>query len=203
MNWKLIYKIKPIQKMGWYHTSLDPDLEKALKDYDICAGSFLDLGTGAGTQAVELTKRGFSVTGTDLSDAVIKQASSLSDDVKFLTDDIVNTKLSESYDYVFDRGCFHVLGEKDRSAYVENVVKLVHPNGDGFFFLKCLSEKQPKIDIGPIKIPETLGPQRFSVCMIEELFGEHFDILDIFDTVYQGTRAESPKAIFVVMRSKS
>ena len=203
MNWKLIYRLIPIQKMGWYHESLDSDLEKVLKEYDIHSGSFLDLGTGPGTQAVELAKKGFSVTGTDLSEAAIKQAASLSDSVKFLTDDIVNTKLSKSYDYVFDRGCFHVLGEKDRSAYIENVVKLVRPNGDGFYFLKCLSEKQPKIDIGPIKIPETLGPQRFSVCMTEDLFGEHFDILDIFATVYQGTRAESPKALLVVMRSKS
>ena len=192
MNWKLIYRIIPIQKMGWYHTSLDPDLEKALKDYDIHSGSFLDLGTGAGTQAVELTKRGFSVTGTDISEAAIEKASRLSNSVQFLQDDILSTKLTETYDYVFDRGCFHVLSKKQRPGYIENVVRLLKSNGDGFYFLKCLSDKH-----------QGIGPHRFSEKLIKKIFAEHFDILDIYDTVYQGTRAESPKALFVVMRSKS
>jgi SAM-dependent methyltransferase len=192
MNWKLIYRIIPLQKMGWYFAPLDPDLEKALKAYEIDSGSFLDLGTGAGTQAVELAKRGFTVTGTDIAGAAIAKASKRADSVRFLQDDIVSTKLTETYDCVFDRGCFHVLSERHRSAYIENVVRLLKANGNGFFFLKCISDRH-----------QGTGPHRFSEKMIRDLFAEHFDILDMYHTVYQGTRTKAPKALFVVMRSKS
>ncbi len=203
MNWKFIYNMIPIRKMGWYYASLDPDLEKALHEHQIKEGSFLDVGTGPGTQAVRLAERGFKVTGTDISGTAVQKASELSKDVCFLQDDILHTSLEDQFDYVFDRGCFHVLREKDWPSYIENLTKIVKPDGKGWVFLKCMSAEQDPIGIGPIRIPESKGPRRFSREKIQEIFSAHFDILDIQETEYQGTREVHPKTLFITMISTS
>ena len=70
----------------------------------------MDLGTGPGTQALELAKRGFSVTGSDIAQSAIKSAQKMSERVDFVTDDILESKFEdESFDYILDRGCFHTL----------------------------------------------------------------------------------------------
>ncbi|MBU0769533.1 MAG: class I SAM-dependent methyltransferase [Proteobacteria bacterium] len=46
-------------------------------------GAFRDLYTGPSTQAIALLKRGFTVTGTDISESGIKKAKKLSNTVDF------------------------------------------------------------------------------------------------------------------------
>ena len=79
---------------------------------------FLDLGTGPATQAIWLAKRGFKVIGSDLSEAAINRARKTyakEDNVNFIVDDILNSKFKDNeFDYIFDRGCFHVLLPSDR-----------------------------------------------------------------------------------------
>jgi len=197
----MVYQIRPAHKMSWYYPSLDPDLVEALKHYKIQDGSFLDIGTGAGNQAVELSKRGFSVTGTDISGTAIKKASQISNGVRFFQDDILNTKLIASFDNIFDRGCFHNLNENLWPVYIDNIKKLLNP--DGYYFLKCLSDKQGRLRVGPLKFPEKRGPSRFSEKRIKQTFSDQFEILDIHHTGYQGNIKKLPKALFVIMRSKS
>jgi methylase of polypeptide subunit release factors len=49
--------------MPWYNEKLDSDLEEELHRRKITNGKFLDLGTGPGTQAIWLAKKGFKVIG--------------------------------------------------------------------------------------------------------------------------------------------
>ena len=51
------------------------DIEIELDKIEIKKGSFLDLGTGPGTQAIKLFKRGFDVTVSDLSPSSIHKES--------------------------------------------------------------------------------------------------------------------------------
>jgi len=46
--------------------------------------NFLDLGTGPGTQAMWLAKRGYKVIGSDLSDAAINRAKNVYANEKML-----------------------------------------------------------------------------------------------------------------------
>lgn len=190
-NWETIYAEMPVEEMPWYSPKLDRDLEKALKDYKIDSGTFLDLGTGPGTQAIELAKKGFDVTGTDVSKDAIERASKLSDKVQFIRDDILHSKINRQFNYIFDRGCFHVMNEEKRPKYVETVRRLLKT--DGMLFLKCFSDKEP--DNGR-------GPYRFSKDMIRQTFGGHFNIKLLHDTEFQGTRKPNPKALFVIMKRK-
>jgi cyclopropane fatty-acyl-phospholipid synthase-like methyltransferase len=138
-----------VEDIPWYFPSLDPDLEKALDNLNINSGTFLDLGTGPGTQAIELEKRGFTVTGTDISKHAFEKASKLSENVNFTQDDILNSKLTKQFDNVFDRGCFHIMSEEKRLKYVETVRELL--NTDGLLFLKCFSDKVPETGGGPYR----------------------------------------------------
>lgn len=180
--------------MPWYNEILDSDLEDELAHRKITNGKFLDLGTGPATQAVWLAKRGFNVIGSDLSGTAIKRANSVyanEKNIDFVVDDILNSKLkANEFDYIFDRGCFHVLLPVDRQRYITKIKQILRNNG--ILFLKCFSDKEPRQE----------GPYKFSQDEIMDLFNKHFEMVSIKETVYQGTLDPYPKALFVVMKFK-
>lgn len=189
MDWESLYKHSEVEYMPWFTKELDVDLEKELRKRDINQGLFLDLGTGPGTQAIALSKQGFTATGTDISKSAIEKAKKLSKAVEFRQDDILNSKLKNQFDYIFDRGCFHVLAPEERNKYVKKVKSLLNKNG--LLFLKCFSVKEKGL---------TQGPYKFSKKDIEELFSKDFIIENVKETVFHGTLDSFPKAIFVVMK---
>jgi SAM-dependent methyltransferase len=198
-DWDDLYKKQSVETMPWYNDSLDLDLERELNSLNLQKGKFLDLGTGPATQAKRLFERGFDVTASDISETAIRLAShrfnkDSDKKINFVVDDILKTKFKESeFNYIFDRGCFHVLPMSSRIHYVAQIKKILIENG--IFFLKCFSDKEP---------PRNPGPYRFSADQIKDLFErEDFIIQNIRDTVYQGTLNPLPKALFIVMRKKS
>jgi len=194
-DWETLYKTQEVESMPWYNESLDPDLELELDKLKIKKGSFLDLGTGPGTQAIRLFERGFDVTASDLSPTSIHKASvrhnkNMINKIKFIVDDIINSHLnSNEFDFIFDRGCFHVISPEKRSKYTEEVNRILKEGG--LVFLKCFSEEEHSRDA---------GPYRFSHNMIKKTFeNSGFKIQSIRETVYQGTLNPLPKALFVVI----
>jgi SAM-dependent methyltransferase len=194
-DWNSLYKNEIVTNMPWYNEKLDHDLEEEIVQRRIPScndNKLLDLGTGPGTQAICLSELGFNVTGSDLSEYAIEKARKSSDRVNFIVDDILDSKFNENeFEYIFDRGCFHVLPINDRSRYVSKVNNILKKNG--ILFLKCFSDKEMLVE---------QGPYRFSPDKIKEIFGSDFEILSIKETVYQGTLDPLPKALFVVMRKK-
>jgi SAM-dependent methyltransferase len=188
-DWNKLYAEMNVEDMHWYLPELDPDLKDALDEYKIGSGTFLDLGTGPGTQAIELKKMGFDVTGIDISENAINKARKLSDSVKFIQDDILNSHMNQQFDFIFDRGCFHIIDEDKRSNYLTQVVKLLNKNG--MLFLKCFSDKNTSTGVGPHLISKTI---------IESLFQEQFNILQIKDSVYQSASSQQKKTLFVVLK---
>jgi ubiquinone/menaquinone biosynthesis C-methylase UbiE len=196
-DWNNLYNTQNVETMPWYNENLDSDLEEELERGKISKGRILDLGTGPATQAIQLAKRGLEVTGSDVSEAAIKRARELyvhnNEDIKinFIVDNILNSKLKdEVFDYVFDRGCFHVLPIKKRPVYIKEIKRIL--DDDGTLFLKCFSIKEPRQE----------GPYKFSETEIMQLFGNEFVIISVKDTVYQGTLNPLPRALFVVMNKR-
>jgi len=199
-DWENLYKSQRVETMPWYNENFDFDLEKELDERKIIiinnnsddSKTFLDLGTGPATQAIWLAKRGFKVIGSDLSEAAINRARKIyanEENVNFIVDDILNSKFKDNeFDYIFDRGCFHVLLPADRQKYISKIKKILKKD-NGILFLKCFSDKEPRQE----------GPYKFSAEQIRDLFGESFRIDSIKETVYQGTLDPFPKALFVVM----
>ncbi len=191
-NWNELYKHTQVTDMPWYNPDLDADLSSALDRLDIKTGSFLDVGTGPATQAMHLKNRGFEVTGTDLSQKAIALALEKYPGISFLHDDILKTSLSGKFDYIFDRGCFHVIDPGKREIYVRNIHRLL--NDAGILFLKCFSNSVP--DNGN-------GPYRFSEAMIRETFEGYFRMEEIHETEFQIlTESRIIHAKFAIMRRK-
>jgi SAM-dependent methyltransferase len=167
-DWETLYKSQRVETMPWYNENFDSDLEKELDERKIINNhhKFLDLGTGPATQAIGLAKRGFNVTGSDLSEAAINRTRQIYEkekNVNFIIDDILHSKLKgNEFDYIFDRGCFHVLLPADRQKYISKIKQIL--KDDWILFLKCFSDKEPRQE----------GPYKFSPDGIRELFSESF-----------------------------
>jgi SAM-dependent methyltransferase len=192
-HWDNLYANEAsVGSLPWYNKDLDDDLREHLRTMNITKGRFLDLGTGPATQAIELSKLGFQVTATDISENAITRAKRMFKDVEFIVDDILESKLKDdSFDYIFDRGCFHVLEPSSRQRYVDQVSRILRDGG--LLFLKTFSAKESS---------RGGGPYRFSIDEIDSIFTKRFVIDSFKETVYQGTLDILPKALFVVLRKK-
>lgn len=190
-EWEQLYQDQEVESMPWFNPELDPDLDQALTQLNLSGGTGLDLGTGPGTQAIALASRGFRVTATDLSKTAISKASGTAQamgvEIDFRQDDILNSQLQQTFDFVFDRGCFHVLPPERRSDYVQVVKDLLRPGG--YLFLKCFSHLETREE----------GPYRFRPEEIQQIFVDNFKIRSIVETVYQGTLETFPKALFCIL----
>lgn len=196
-EWETLYKNRDVKSMPWYNEEMDADLELGIGNMNLNKnGIFLDLGTGPGTQAIKIAEKGFIVIASDLSPTAIKKASLLynqytdNNNIKFVVDDILDSKFKDNeFDYIFDRGCFHVISPVKRTQYIKEIRRILKDNG--ILFLKCFSEKEPMREF---------GPYGFSPYAIKELFETRgFKIQYIKDTVYQGTLNPLPQALFIVM----
>ncbi len=194
LHWNDLYANETsVGSLPWYNKDLDDDLREHLSTMNITKGRFLDLGTGPATQAIELSKLGFQVTATDISENAITRAKRMSKGIEFIVDDILDSKLKEdSFDYIFDRGCFHVLEPSSRQRYVNQVSRLL--SDEGLLFLKTFSAKEPS---------RGGGPYRFLIDEIDSVFSDRFVRESFKETVYQGTLDILPRALFLVLRKKT
>src|SRR5689334_18720360 len=98
-GWEALYRERAVETMPWFNPDLDADLKQALDDLGVQGGSALDLGTGPGTQAMQLARRGFDVTATDISEAAIRLAQGKADvqglAITWAQDDILATRLAQ------------------------------------------------------------------------------------------------------------
>ena len=190
-DWEQLYRDKNVESMPWFNPELDPDLDQALTKLNLHTGTALDLGTGPGTQAMALAGRGFKVTACDISDTAVRKAQGIAKekglDISFRQDDILNSNLDQQFDFVFDRGCFHVFPPERRQDYVSVVDSLIKPRG--YLFLKCVSH----LEIGE------QDPYRFTPAEIKEIFSIRFNVISVEETVYQGTLDPLPQALFCVL----
>lgn len=193
-NWETLYQEKPVETMPWFNPDLDPDVEETLLILNLTSGTGLDLGTGPGTQAIALAERGFQMVATDLSETAIRQAAARANEkgleISFRQDDILNSHLDRSFDFILDRGCFHVLPPERRGDYVQTVANLLKPKRH--LLLKCFSQQETR----------EKGPYRFTPEEIQQVFSERFNLRSAQQTVYHGTLDPLPKALFCVLEKR-
>ncbi|MGK5446739.1 class I SAM-dependent methyltransferase [Streptomyces radiopugnans] len=114
----------------------DENLAAYLDQGLIAPGRALDLGCGAGRNALFLASRGFEVDAVDLSPMAVAwgedRAREVGVDVRFLCGDaftLAATELSGPYDLVVDSGCFHHLPPHRRISYLSLLDRVLAPGG--------------------------------------------------------------------------
>jgi SAM-dependent methyltransferase len=106
----------------------------------IAAGFFrentkiLDVGCGGGLDAIFIAKYGFDVTGVDLSKEAVKIAKNRADDAEVQVDWLIGSVFdlpieTETFDFIVDRGLFHVIEDVDRPRYSSEVFRILKPSG--------------------------------------------------------------------------
>ena len=97
-------------------------------------GRVLEVGCGTGTNALWLAARGFDVLGVDLSPLAIERArAKLGDSAspcRFEVRNFLKDPPKAVFDFVFDRGCFHVFdAPRERKRFAALVAGVLAPGG--------------------------------------------------------------------------
>lgn len=141
--WNEFYD-KTFKKIPFFVNKPDENLVSCLEKKMIQPSKVLELGCGAGRNAIYLAKQGCSVVGVDVSDRALQLAQERVDEaninVELIGSNIFELDLQEeSFDFIYDSGCFHHIAPHRRVTYIELIHTLLKPNG---YFALCSFEEQ-------------------------------------------------------------
>lgn len=141
--WNEFYD-QTFKKIPFFVNKPDENLVSYLEKKMIQPSKVLELGCGAGRNAIYLAKQGCSVVGVDVSDRALQLAQERVDEaninVEFIASNIFELDLQEeSFDFIYDSGCFHHIAPHRRVTYIELIHTLLKPNG---YFALCSFEEQ-------------------------------------------------------------
>ena len=110
-------------KTPWDSGTPSEELLRVLNDGKLTGSTVLDFGCGTGTNAIELARRGFRVTATDIVPQAIQiahdKARTAAVTVDFRVANTLRDNPGKPYDILFDRGVYHCLRTEDLKAYRE------------------------------------------------------------------------------------
>ncbi len=121
--WNEFYD-KTFKKIPFFVNKPDENLVCYLEKKMIQPSKVLELGCGAGRNAIYLAKQGCSVVGVDVSDRALQLAQERVDEaninVELIGSNIFELDLQEeSFDFIYDSGCFHHIAPHRRVTYIE------------------------------------------------------------------------------------
>jgi tellurite methyltransferase len=99
----------------------------------ISQGNVLDVGVGEGRNALFLAKKGFEVTGVDVSkeavDKFLKFAKDKKLDVKGIVSDFVDFKFNQKYDVIISVATLHLISKNKVIDTIKKIKQHTKPNG--------------------------------------------------------------------------
>jgi len=138
--------------LPWDTGHPDPMLVQFIESGEVKPGRALEIGSGTGTNAIWLAQRGFQVLGVDVAPLAVDQAReklppALSCRFQVM-DFLADAPPEETFDFVFDRGCFHIFDEaEERARFAARVAAALVPGGS--WLSLCGSTEGPPRDMGP------------------------------------------------------
>lgn len=173
-SWEAIYKERSLEEIPWHSEKPAEYLVELLQKKEVKVGFALDVCSGAGTNATYLAKKGFDVTGVDISQTATKHAEhrakreGVSKKCRFFSGDLTKMNLSkERFDFIFDRGCYHHISEDDKPRFVRTINESLKKGGK--YFSSCFTYKNPPSEknVSKEEIMENFS-QYFEIATIED-----------------------------------
>jgi len=158
-------------------------------------GPALEIGAGTGTNAIWLAERGFDVIGVDVSPLAVERANAKMAGralgCRFaVLDFLAAPPLDGPFQFVFDRGCFHVFDEPDeRQRFAAHVAAALAPEG---LWLSLIGSTE-----GP---PREVGPPRRSASEVTLAIEPALEIVELRTAEFSGSNA---KAWFCLSRQRT
>lgn len=135
MDTKEIFE-KTYEKPGAIWTNKEPprELVELIESGKIKPCKVLDVGCGEGKYAIYLAKKGFDVTGIDISEKAIdyakENAKKAGMDVKFIAMDLKDlSELKEKFDLVLEWSILHCIPFEQWKKYIADVNNLLKDRG--------------------------------------------------------------------------
>ena len=118
--------------MPWDSGTPDPLLVEVIESHAIAPGRTLEVGCGTGTNAIFLAQHGFDVLGIDISEVAVEKARAKAQGRCHFeaVDFLAAAPAGGAFQFVVDRGCFHVFDEEgERARFAEKVAAELNEHG--------------------------------------------------------------------------
>lgn len=175
--------------LPWDSGYPDASLITAVETGAIPLGRALEIGCGTGTNALWLANRGFDVLGIDIAPLAIERARARASSraCRFEVHDILQMPIEQKFNFVFDRGCFHVFDSlESRILFVQRVAQALAPNGR---WLSLIGSTEGA--------PRQFGPPRRSLRDLAQSIEPYLEIIEVrainFDPIPEAPEA-APQA---------
>jgi len=143
-----IYRSIPLDKIPW-NIETPPDiLQNIVKTEKIKPCKVIELGCGTGNYVIYLSSKDFDATGVDISktaiEIAINSASKKGINCNFISSDVLGdmAEVQDTFDFAYDWELLHHIFSQDREKYINNVHRLLNP--EGMYLSVCFSEKSPQ-----------------------------------------------------------
>ncbi|MET3698920.1 methyltransferase family protein [Bacillus oleivorans] len=141
-EWDAFYTNRE-KNIPFFANKPDENLVEYFDSGQLTIGNVLELGCGPGRNAIYLAEKGCKVDALDLSEEAIQwgneRAKEKAVNVNFILKNIFEMEIGEnSYDLVYDSGCFHHIAPHRRISYLQLLHKAIAPGG--YFALTCFIE---------------------------------------------------------------
>ncbi len=114
------------------------ELQKFVSGGTVSRCRVVDMCCGSGTDAIYLASKGFDVTAIDVAPTALGQAlakaAAAKVSVHWLVASILAPPEVKPFDFVYDRGCYHVVRDQNLPAYIETLRRFSRP-GTKFLLL--------------------------------------------------------------------
>ena len=129
---RLFFQFSYYRKPPWDTGISPPELFEFIESHP--PGRAIDLGCGTGTNVITLARAGWDVTGVDFTPRAIHlakrkiQAANVKGELS--VDDATKLNgISGPFDLALDIGCFHSLGGSARLKYLDQLDRILAPDG--------------------------------------------------------------------------
>jgi SAM-dependent methyltransferase len=118
----------------WDTNHPSTQLRRVVESGEVTPCRTLELGCGTGTNAVYLARLGFDVTAVDISGRAIemtrRKAAAAGVACRLITADVLDLPdLGAPFEFIFDRGCFHVVRRNDETGVVRAIASRLGSSG--------------------------------------------------------------------------
>ena len=182
-------------QLPWDTGQPEPLLVEFVTSGAVTPGPTLEIGAGTGTNAIWMAERGFDVLGVDVSPLAVERAQAKLEGhalrCRFAAWDFLAAPPSAArFQFVFDRGCFHVFDEPDeRRRFAAQVADALGPGG---LWLSLVGSTE-----GP---PREAGPPRRSAREVTLAIEPALEIVELRSAEFHGNNA---KAWFCLSRQRT
>lgn len=184
-------------ELPWDSGQVDIHLGGVLERHGIEPGNALEIGCGTGTNTIWLVQQGFEMTGQDIAQNAIdkaeaKVAAAGVNCTLFAGDILVDEVPGAPFQFVYDRGVFHVFdAAEEQTRFASRVAELLVPEGMWHSLIGSTD--------GP---PRDEGPPRHSATEIVAAVEPHFEILELSSTSFDRESHSHARAWVLVARRR-